>query len=164
MATRLKATRFIVGVTSLIVGYMRQRRAIDRERRRQRALSISLRRMRDQLAAGAPILPMRQLPPLARATHEASTPVTIIRRGRVAKKTQRRFRVWVPSGTRDVTREHDGERTKLLARTSQRVPTAPAELLDALAQLRGELMRLQGRLPTSATLKAPEVGSGRVSR
>ena len=48
---------FIVGVTSLIMGYMMQRRAIDRERRRRRALTLSIRRMRDQLAAGVPILP-----------------------------------------------------------------------------------------------------------
>jgi hypothetical protein len=155
---------FIVGVTSLIIGYLRQRRAIERERRRHRALTLALRRMQDQLAAGVPIHPLRQLAPLSRATPEALAPVTIIRPGRVAKKTRRRCRVWSPSDTREVTPDHGGERSRLLAQTSPRVPSAPAELLEALAQLRGELMRLQGRLPTSAPLNASEVRSGRVSR
>ena len=164
MLTLMLGGFFIVGVTSLIMGYMRQRRAIDRERRRQRALTLSIRRMRDQLAAGVPILPARQPAPLTRATHEALAPVTMIRRVRVAQKTRRRFRVWVPSDMRDVAQEHGAERIRLVARTAQRLPSAPAELLEALAQLRGELMRLQGRPPTSATPNNPEARSGRLSR
>ena len=48
---------FSVGVTSLIMGYLMQRRASDRERRRRRALTLSIRRMQDQHAAGVSILP-----------------------------------------------------------------------------------------------------------
>ena len=76
MLTLMLGGFFIVGVTSLIMGYMSQRRAIDRERRRQRALTLAIRRMRDQLAAGVPILPARQPAPLPRARQEALAPVT----------------------------------------------------------------------------------------
>ena len=58
MLTLMLGGFFIVGVTSLIMGYIGQRRAIDRERRRQRALTLSIRRMRDQLRRwGAPSCP-----------------------------------------------------------------------------------------------------------
>jgi hypothetical protein len=154
---------FSVGVTSLIMGYLMQRRASDRERRRRRALTLSIRRMRDQLAARVPILPALPPAPLARAGNQALEPVTISRRIRVSQK-RRRFRVWVPSHMRDAAQEPDAEPIHLVARTSQRVPSAPAELLEALAQLRGELMRLQGRPPTSATPNIPEARSRRASR
>jgi hypothetical protein len=155
---------FSVGVTSLIMGYLMQRRASDRERRRRRALTLSIWRMRDQLAAGVSILPALAPAPLPPAGNEALEPVTISRRVRVSQKRRRRFRVWVPSHTRDAAQAQNAERIRLVARTSQRVPSAPAELLEALAQLRGELMRLQGRPPTSATPNLPEARSRRASR
>jgi hypothetical protein len=161
MLTLMLGGFFIVGVTSLIMGYMSQRHAIDRERRRQRALTLAIRRMRDQLDVRGPLLPARQPAPLSQATPKALAPVPIIRRVGVAQKTRRRFRIWVPSETRDVAQEHGAERIRPVTRTSQRVPSAPAELLEALAQLRGELMRLQGRPPTSATPNHPEARSGR---
>jgi hypothetical protein len=142
MLTLMLGGFFIVGVTALVLFYMSQRRAIDRERRRQRALTLAIRRMRDQLAAEVPIL----------------------RRLGVAQKTRRRFRVWVPSGRRNAAQEHGAEPIRVVARTSQRVPSASAELLEALAQLRGELIRLQGRPPTSASPHNPEARSGRLSR
>jgi len=120
--------------------------------------------MRDQLAVRVPILPALPPAPLSRAGNEALEPVTISRRVRVSQKRRRRFRVWVPSHTRDAAQAQDAERIRLVARTSQRVPSAPAELLEALAQLRGELMRLHGRPPTSATPNIPEARSRRASR
>ena len=155
---------FSVGVASLIMGYLKQRRARAREQRRRRALTLSIRRMRDQLAVRVPLLPALPPAPLSRAGNEALEPVTISRRVRVSQKRRRRFRVWVPSHTRDAAQAQDAERIRLVARTSQRVPSAPAELLEALAQLRGELMRLQGRPPTSATPNIPEARSRRASR
>jgi hypothetical protein len=152
-----------VGVTSLLMGYLMQRRARDRERRR-RALTLSIRRMRDEFAARVPILPALQPAPLSRAGNEALDPVTISRRLRVSQKRRRRFRVWVLSHTRDAAQAHDAKRIRFVARTSQRVPSAPAELLEALAQLRGELMRLQGRSPTSVTPNILEARSRRASR
>lgn len=155
---------FSVGVTSLIMGYLMQRRASDRERRRRRALTLLIRRQRDQLAARMPILPALPPAPLLRAGNEALEPVTISRRVRVSQKRRRRFRVWAPSHTRDAAQAQDAERLRLVARTSQRVPSAPAELLEALTQLRGELMRLQEKPPTSATPNSPDARSRRASR
>jgi hypothetical protein len=155
---------FSVGVTSLIMGYLMQRRASDRERRRRRALTLSIQRQRNQLAARVPILPALPPAPLLRAGNEALELVTISRRVRVSQKRRRRFRVWAPSHTRDAAQAQDAERLRLVARTSQRVPSAPAELLEALTQLRGELMRLQEKPPTSATPNSPEARSRRASR
>jgi len=154
----------ILALTSLTMGYMMQRRAMERERRRREALTSSMRRMRDQLVSAVPILPALQVAPRSRATNEALAPVAITRRVRVVQKTRRRFRLWAPSNTRDRTQEHDAEPIRPQARTFRRVPSAPAELLDALAQLRGELMRLQGRPTTSTTGNHTEVLSRQVSR
>jgi hypothetical protein len=155
---------FSVGATWLIMGYVRQRRAIDRERRRQRALTLSIRRMRDQLAAGVPILSRRPPALRSRTTPEALAPVAIIPQGRLAQRTRRRLRVWAPSHRCDVSQEPGGEHVRLRARVSQRVPLSPTDLLAALVQLRGELMRLQGRLPTPVIQTDPEAGSGGVPR
>lgn len=162
--TLMLAGSCIVGVTSLITGCMMQRRALDRQRRRRQALTLSIRQMRAQLATGGPILPALQPAPPSRATHAALAPVTIRRRVRVAQKTRRWFRVWAPSHRRNLAREHDAEPIRLPARTSQRVPAAPAELLDALAQLRGELMRLQARSTTSTPPNHAEAKSKPPSR
>ena len=151
----------IVGVSSLITGCLMQRRALDRQRRRRQALTVSIRRMRAQLTTGGPILPARQPASPSRAPHEALAPVTIMRRVRMTQKTRRWFRVWTPSDASHLAREHNAEPSRLPARTSQRVPAAPAELLDALAQLRGELMRLQARSTTSPTPNHAEAKSRR---
>ena len=154
----------IVGVTSLITGCIMQRRALERQRRRRQALTLSIRRMRAQLATGRPILPA--LPPASpsRVTHHVLAPVPIMRRVRVTQKTRRWFRVWAPSNTRNHAPEHDAEPVRLPARTSQRVPAAPTELLDALAQLRGELTRLQARSNTFPTPHHVEAKSTPTSR
>jgi hypothetical protein len=154
----------IVGVTSLITGCIMQRRALERQRRRRQALTLSIRRMRAQLATGRPILPA--LPPASpsRVTHHVLAPVPIMRRVRVTQKTRRWFRVWAPSNTRNHAPEHDAEPVRLPARTSQRVPAAPTELLAALAQLRGELTRLQARSNTFPTPHHVEAKSTPTSR
>jgi hypothetical protein len=147
---------FMVSVASFAVGYMMQRRAIERTRRRREALSSSIGRMRDQLAAELPFLRALQPDLRSRATNEALVPVAIMRRVRVVQKTRRRFRLWAPGNTRDLTHEHDAEHTRPWARTSRHVLSARGELLDALAQLRGELMQLQGRPSPSSTANCTE--------
>jgi hypothetical protein len=135
----------IAGITSLVMGYMMQRHVLNLERRRRQALILSIRRMQDQLAGGgAPVRPALQ-------------PVTILRRVRVSQKTRRRCRG-------RVSHEHDAEHIRLVARTSQHVPSAPADLLETLARLRRELMRLQRKPLTAATPNNAEVGSGQASR
>jgi hypothetical protein len=135
---------FSAGITSLVIGYLMQCHAVAWTRQRRRVLAMSMRRRRDRLAAGVPILPAVQPAPLSRAPHAALAPVTVMGGVRLAQKTQQRFR--------------------LVARTSQRVPSTPADLVEALAQLRRELMRLQKRPPTSTIPKNPEVRPGHASR
>jgi hypothetical protein len=155
---------FIAGITTLVMGYVMQRQALDLERRRRRALILSIRRRQDQLARGVPIRPAVQPAPRSWAAHEALQPVTILRSVRVSQKTRRRFRGRASSHMADAAHEHDAECLRPMAQTSQRVPSAPAELLEALARLRYELMRLQRKPLTSATPKNPEVRSGRACR
>jgi hypothetical protein len=154
----------IAGIGSLVTGYVLQHHVINRQRRRRRALTVSIRRMQDQLAAGVPALPAALPPRLSRAAREALEPVAVMPRIRVSRKTRRRFRIRASRAAYDAAQEHDAEHVRRVARTSQRVPSAPADLLEALAQLRGELMRLQGRPPTSAAANSPDAGSGWTSR
>jgi hypothetical protein len=139
----------IASVAALVIGYLMQRKAIARERRWRRALTLSIRRMQDQLAAGSPVLPAVLPDQASRARQEALQPITVLRRLQVSQQT-RRLRVRASSGTHGAAPEHDAGPSGPPARTSQRMPAAPTELLEALAQLRGELMRLQGRPPTAA--------------
>lgn len=135
---------FGAGITSLAIGYVMQRHAVAWARQRRRVLALSVRRRRDRLAAGVPILPAVQPAPWSRAPRAALAPAAVMGGVRPSQQTPRRSR--------------------LLARTSQRVPSAPADLVEALAQLRRELMRLQRRPPTSAIPENPEVRSGQASR
>jgi len=137
---------FIVAVAALTMSYMMQRRASERERRQREALTSLIRRMHKQLAAKVPILPALQPDTRSRATNEALVPVAIMRRVRVVQNTRRRLHLTGAADTRDhTTEEHDAEPLLPQVRTSGSGLSAPAELLVALAQLRGELMRLQGR-------------------
>jgi hypothetical protein len=132
------------GITSLVIGYVMQRHAVAWTRRRRRVLAMSVRRRRDRLAGGVPILPAVQPAPWSRAPRAALAPAAITGCERPAQQTPRRFR--------------------LVARTSQRAPSTPADLVEALAQLRRELMRLQRRPHTSTIPEDPEVRSGQASR
>jgi hypothetical protein len=139
----------IASVAALVIGYLLQRKALARERRWRRALTLSIQRMQDQLGAGSPILPAVLPDASSRARQEALQPITVLRRVHVSQQTRRRFRVRASSDTPEAAQDHDAGPSGLPARTPQRMPAAPTELLEALAQLRGELMRLQGRPPTT---------------
>lgn len=137
------------GIIALVRGYRMQRRA--------RALTRSRPHLQDQRAGGPPTLPT--VPPALRspAAPAARPPVTMRRRVRVSQKTRRRFRVPAASDLPPAVPERTAAPVRRVARTSQRGPSAPAELLAALTQLRQELMRLQGRSHILPTPKPPEV-------
>jgi hypothetical protein len=152
---------FVAGVTALTIGHLRRRRARARGRQRRQAPTLAIRRARDQAARTVPIRAVRQRVPLARATPRALAHASRVRRIRVARKTRRRLRLWAPNHAPDVAQEHGAALIRPGARSSQRLPSAPAELIEALVQLRSELMRLQGGLPTHVTPVHPEAGSRR---
>jgi hypothetical protein len=154
----------IAGITALIMGYVMQHQRVHRERRRRRALTVSIRRLQDQLAAEVTTLPAMLPAPRSRVAHDAQAPVTVLQRLRVSHTTRQRLRLRALSGSGDATQERAVERIRQLAQTSQRVPSTPAELVEALAQLRHELMRLQGKGPTSATPHHRDAGPGPGSR
>jgi hypothetical protein len=142
----------LVAVTALGFGYLRQRRAIARQRRRQAALLAMLRRRQARLAAAPPLLPAPQSTSRLSTPAEAMLPVAVRRRVQVAQKTRQRVRMVPHSPTPGLTQAATGEAIRLQTPTIRRLPSAAAELLDALAQLRGELMRLQGRATTSSSV------------
>jgi hypothetical protein len=152
---------FAVGGTALTLGCLMRRRRRARERQRRQAPTLSIRRARDQAALTVPIPAVRQRVPLAGPTPQALAPVRRVRRIRVARKTRRRFRLWAPGHAPGIAQEHGTAPIRPGGRSSQRLPAAPAELIEALVQLRSELMRLQGGLPTHVTPAHPEAGSRR---
>jgi hypothetical protein len=140
----------IAGVTSLITGYVMQRSAVARERQRRRSLAASMRRVRGDLRSGAPTLPAWPRAQLSGNQPDALPPVTVTRRVRVSHKTRRRIRVRASSATQDATQERAAEHTRVVARISHAKPSAPAEVVEALRNLRRELIRQQRLRPPSA--------------
>src|SRR5262249_23417730 len=114
---------FIAGIASLVTGYAMQRNAIDRERCRQRALTMSIRRGQDQLVDGAPILPAVQPAALPQAAYGVLPSVGVLRRVRVSQKTWRRLRVRASSAMYEAAQDRIVERRRLLTRTPQGVPS-----------------------------------------
>jgi hypothetical protein len=150
----------IAGITVLIMGYVMQHQTMYRERRRRRALTVSIQRLQDHVATEVPIVPVLLPAPRSRTVHEAPAPVTVLQRLRLSHTTRQRLRLRASSSRGDVTQERAVERIRQLAQTSQHVPSTPVELVEALARLRHELMRLQGKGPTSAAPHHPDDDSG----
>jgi hypothetical protein len=135
---------FIAGVTSLFTGYLMHRSAVDREQQ--------LRRARGELTSKAPPLPVVRGGQLYGDRHERLEPVTVLRRVWVSQKTRRRVRIRT---SRAAPQEDAPAHTQVIARVSHPQLTAPAEIVEALVNLRCELMRLQRRLPPSTTPTRP---------
>jgi hypothetical protein len=148
----------LVAVAVLSFGYLRQRRVVARQRRRQAALRALMRRRRAARAAATPILPALQSTPRLSATTEAMLPVAVRRRVQLAQKTRQRVRLGPRTPTPELTYAADGEAMPRQIPPIRRLPSAAAELLDALAQLRSELMRLQGRASPSTTVASRLAG------
>jgi hypothetical protein len=152
----------IAGVASLVTGYVMQRRAVAHERQRRRSLATSIRRVQGELPLGAPTRPAVRGAQLWGDQPDRLAPVTMTRRVRVSQKIRRRIRVRALSAAHDKTREHAAEHTHVVARMSQARPSAPAEVIEALGNLRRELMRLQRMLPSSTAPDSPTSPRGQV--
>jgi hypothetical protein len=140
----------LVAVVCLTMAAIMPQRAMARQRLRQEALATSIQRLRTQLALEAPRRPTRLSAPPLRALTTASVPVPRRRRVRVTRTTRRRFRVWAAGPGDNLWQAPEATPHGPPARMARHMPSAAAELLEALARLRGELMRLQGGSPPSA--------------
>jgi hypothetical protein len=152
-----------VGVASLLTGYLMQRRAVSRARQRRRALVASRRWPRGELSAGAPIRHAGQRAQRAWGQIEVLGPVTVLRHVRVSQRTRRRPRVWASSLTHDTAQDGATGHLRVAARVSHPRPAAPAEVIEALSQLRRELIRLQQQL-TSTQPQSPASAMRRAGR
>jgi hypothetical protein len=149
----------MAGVTSLVAGYVMQRRA--GERRRQRALA--LRRLRGRLTAG---VPLRAAGPRARLLGDPPVglePGAPRRRVRVAQKIRRRIHVRTLNAAHDKPRQPTTEPPRVLARISLTRPAAPAEVIAALGNLRRELRHLQRMLPPATSPHRRQLSAGQPS-
>jgi hypothetical protein len=153
---------FIAGMASLCTGYLMQRRAVARQRRR--LLAASTGRPRGELMSGGAIRHPVQRAQLSEGQPGALKPVAVRRRVRVSQKTWRRIRLRPPHDTHDVTGEWAAPHTPVVARISHTQPSGPAEVVEALGHLRRELIRLQRRLPNVNSLERPEDGPTQAAR
>ena len=133
----------IAGVASLFTGYLMQRRAVARQRRR--LLAASTERPRGQLMAEGATRHLGQRAQLSAGQLGALQPVAVRRRVRVSQKTWRRIHLRPPHDTPDVTGERAAPHTQVVARISHIQPSAPAEVVEALGHLRRELISRQRR-------------------
>lgn len=164
--TRLIWGGVIVGVASVCLGFVVRRTAVDR--RRRQVLEASIRRLRGQLMSGEAARPPGQRAQLFAPQPDGLGPVTVMRRVRVSRRIRRRIRVRAWRGHDMATGAGEGGPTRIVARLAQTKRFAPAEVVEALGQLRRELISLQRRLPTPPARQAPlpgrhrpDVGSGR---
>jgi hypothetical protein len=135
---------FIAGVASLFTGYLIQRSAVARQRRRLPAASPG--RPRGELISGATAQHSVQRAHPSAAPPVALPPVAVMRRLRP------------PHDTPEVTGERVAPQTQVVARISHAWPSGPAEVVEALNHLRRELIRLQRRRPNVNSLTCPEAG------
>jgi hypothetical protein len=150
------------GIALLGTGYLIQRRALKRERQRRRVLAAAIRRGHQALPAASLAL---SLAPPAHAPGPrsgASEPVVTVRRIRVAHRTRRRMRTGGMKAPTDAGREPP-EQTRRVVRMAHPGSAAPAGLLAALSNLRQELIRIQGLLPSSTNANIPPSGSRRAA-
>jgi hypothetical protein len=132
----------VAGVALLCTGYAMQRRAVARQRQRQRALLEAVRCLRGEGRSGAAL--WSALP----GSQEAN-----MRRVRVLQTARRRVRAL--SLRCDTSHTPAAQHTRAVGRISQTKTSAPTEVVEALANLRRELLRLQRLLPTSTTVDNP---------
>jgi hypothetical protein len=146
---------FIAGVAALVTGYLLHRSAVDRQRYLQRALLLSIRRGRGELASGPPRPPTLRRGGIFGDWHERLEPVTMLRRVLVSQRTRRRVRIQASRGMHSVPQAEATPPTQAIARVSPTRSAPPAEFVEALAHLRRELMRLQRRLPCRSLRRQP---------
>jgi hypothetical protein len=152
------------GIAWLGTGYVRQRRALKRERRRRRRLAAALRHGHAALPAAARALSLAYPPHAPGPRNGAAEPLATRRRIRVLHRTRWRLQRRGANGLAADAHGPPLERTRRLARLAQPGGAGHADLLAALGNLRRELLRLQGLLPCSTNASAPPSGPGPAAR
>jgi len=151
------------GMALLCTGYLMQRRALARERQRRRVLPAALRRGHQALPVASLILSLAHPAHAPGHRSGAAQPVATWRRIRVAHRTRRRMHMRGMKGPPDAGHEPP-EQTRRVVRMAHPGSAAPADLLAALSNLRQELIRIQGLLPSSTNANIPPSGSRRAAR
>jgi hypothetical protein len=151
------------GMALLCTGYLMQRRALERERRRRRVLAAALRRRHQALPAASLALSLAH--PAHSPGHQSGglQPMATLRRIRVAHRTGWRRQMTGEKGSTGAGHAPP-EQIKPIARIAPPGNAAHPELLEALSNLRQDLIRIQGLLPFSPNAKTPPSGSRRRAR
>jgi len=146
----------VVGVAAVGFGVVRRRMAVDRQQRQ--VLEASIRRLRGQLMSGEAALRPGWRAQLCAPQPDGLGPVTVMRRVRVSRQIRRRIRVRARRDHDVATGAEGVGPTPIGARLSHTRRCAPAQVVEALGQLRRELISLQRRLPTPPARQAPMPG------
>ena len=149
MVAALLGGLFAAGMAWLGTGYVMQRRALNRERQRRRLLAAALRHGHAALPTAAGALSLAAPAHALGHRNGAAEPRATRRRIRVLHRTRWRLQRRGPKGP---------------ARLAQPGGAGHADLLEALGDLRRELLRLQGLLPCSSKASAPPSGPGPAAR
>ncbi len=152
----------IAGLTSLFTGYLIQRRLSAQAQRRRRTFA-AIRRATAELTAGTGLLPTGRNP-LAAGRPAPSPPAAVVRHLRVSHKTRRRVRIHASPDNRDATPPRLAEPIRAVARLSHPRASTPAELIEALGNLRQDMLNLQHWLTTSSPSEHTDAGRGRRAR
>jgi hypothetical protein len=153
----------IAGLTSLFTGYLIQRRPSAPAQQRRRTFAAAVRRATAELTAGTGLLPTGRNP-LSAGRPAPSQPAAVVRHLRVSHKTRRRVRVHASPDHRDAAQPRLAEHTRVVARISHPRASTPAELIEALGNLRQDLLNLQHWLTSSRPLERTDAGRGRRAR
>jgi hypothetical protein len=161
--TMLLGGLWLVGMVWLVRAYLRQRRALARERQRRRLLSAALRSARQALPPSALALP-KGAPAVAPGPHRTRLKsVAVVRRLQVSHSTRRQLQRRPPSARQGTARPPSlPEQTRVAAHLAWAGVPAPEEPLAALKSLRHELISLQLRLPASQDPADSDAGCSQV--
>jgi hypothetical protein len=164
MVAALLGGMFAAGIALLGTGYVMQRRALKRERQRRRLVAAALRHGHAALPAAARALSLAYPADAAGHRNGAAEPLATRRRMRVSHRTRWRLQRRGAKGLADAAHAPPLEQTRRLARLAQPGGAGHADLLEALGNLRRELLCLQGLLPCSTNASAPPSGPGPAAR
>jgi hypothetical protein len=154
----------MAGLISLFMSYRLQRRVSDRAQQRRRAFAAAVRRARGELMSGTSRLPEPQRHQLLEGRPTPSEFTAVVRHLRVSHKTKRRVRVQASPAQRGSTQPQAAARTQVVARISHAGASTPSELIEALGNLRQDLLNLQRVLVTSTPFRWPASSPGRRAR
>jgi hypothetical protein len=151
----------IAGLASIFTGYMLQRRGSEHARQGQRVLRALQRPTPAQLTSGSSRRGTAQRHPLVEGEFAVQPSAPVVRHLHLSYKTTRRVRIHTLRQHRATALSQQAEHTAAVTRVSHGGTLAPVALIEALANLRQNLLNLQHLLMTTGSAARTDAGPGR---